>query len=365
MNASEVRRAIKTEALSALQLYFEPLGPAMRFLSMLFIEIPSDFALRVFARLFPKRVLIVGSDDEAIEIARELLDRRHLGYRVVGFVDDDPQLQHISIINPRVIGTVQQCSELARKEGVTSVVVASLRRNVSLDALFECKLAGIRVWGASSYYERLTGKVMVSGLRKSWLVFGGWEVSRRTRWIKRYMDIIGATIGMLALAPLMILIALAIRLSSPGPVVSREEIVGQGRGSFILYKFRVGKLETDREPACNEASRLTLVGRMLRSTGLENLPWLWNVLLGNMSLVGPRPLQRRIAEELYEMNPIYSQRFLVKPGLTGWAQVKLRYTPRIEEELKYDLYYIKNVSIFLDVWILLSSVKTLFQRSHN
>src|SRR5215210_4038895 len=197
---------------------------------------------------FAERVLIVGTDEKAIDIARETLSRKHLGFRVVGFLDDDPKLQGVSLINPRVIGTTGQACQLARQHGVTRVVVAALdyRGRVSMDSLLECKTSGIRVQEGSSYYEQLTGKIMVEGLRKSWLIFSdGFVVSRGVLFAKRLLDIAAASIGLLLALPFMVLVAIAVRLDSPGPILFRQERIGRGRQPFMVYKFR--SMRTDAE----------------------------------------------------------------------------------------------------------------------
>jgi sugar transferase (PEP-CTERM system associated) len=315
---------------------------------------------------FAERVLIVGADEKAIDIARETLTRKHLGYRVVGFLDDDPLLQGVSILNPRVIGTTAQACELALQHGVTRVVVAAMdyRGRLSMDALLHCKNRGIRVQEGSSYYEQLTGKIMVEGLRKSWLIFSdGFVVSRGTLFTKRLLDVLAAGIGLVLALPFMLLVALAVRLDSPGPVFFRQDRVGRGGREFTLWKFR--SMRTDAEAggarwAVQGDPRVTRVGRFIRKTRLDELPQLWNVLAGDMSLVGPRPERRMFVEQLKEVCPWYEQRLVVRPGLTGWAQVKAPYASTFEEsieKLKFDLYYIKNLSLFLDISILLSTAR--------
>jgi len=315
---------------------------------------------------FAERVLIVGTDERAIDLAREILHRKHLGYRVVGFLDDDPKLQGVSLINPRVIGTTGQCLDLALQHGVSRVVVAGgdRRGRVSLDALLACKTSGIRVQEGSSYYEQLTGKIMLEGLRKSWLIFSdGFYVSRGTLFAKRLLDLLAAGIGLLLALPFMVLVALAVRLDSPGPVFFRQHRVGRGGREFTLWKFR--SMRTDAEKngavwAVQGDPRVTRVGRFIRTTRLDELPQLWNVLVGDMSLVGPRPERRLFVGQLTERIPLYEQRLVVRPGLTGWAQIKAPYASSFEEsleKLKFDLYYIKNLSLFLDISILLSTAR--------
>jgi exopolysaccharide biosynthesis polyprenyl glycosylphosphotransferase len=233
-----------------------------------------------------------------------------------------------------------------------------------MDALLACKTSGIRVQEGSSYYEQLTGKIMVEGLRKSWLIFSdGFVVSPGVLFGKRLLDLTAAAVGLLLAAPLMALVALAVRLDSPGPIFFRQERVGRGRRPFTLWKFR--SMAEDAEAggarwAVVGDSRVTRVGRLIRKTRLDELPQLWNVLVGDMSLVGPRPEREHFVRQLMEKSSFYEQRLVVRPGLTGWAQIKAPYASSFEEsieKLKYDLYYIKNISLFLDVSILLSTAR--------
>jgi sugar transferase (PEP-CTERM system associated) len=315
---------------------------------------------------FAERILIIGADEKAIDIARETLARKHLGYRVVGFLDDDPRLQGVSILNPRVIGTTAQACQLALQHGATRVVVAAMdyRGRLSMDALLHCKTSGVRVQEGSSYYEQLTGKIMIEGLRKSWLIFSdGFVVSRGTLFAKRLLDILVAGAGLVLALPLMLLVAIAVRLDSPGPIFFSQERVGRGWRSFTVWKFR--SMRTDAEAggavwAVQGDTRVTRVGRFIRKTRLDELPQLWNVLNGDMSLVGPRPERRMFVDQLQEQCQWYEQRLVVRPGLTGWAQIKAPYASTFEEsieKLKFDLFYIKNLSLFLDISILLSTAR--------
>jgi exopolysaccharide biosynthesis polyprenyl glycosylphosphotransferase len=235
---------------------------------------------------------------------------------------------------------------------------------VSMDALLECKTSGIPVQEGAGYYEQLTGKIMVEGLRKSWLIFSdGFVVSRGTLFAKRLLDVAVALAGLALAAPVMALVALAVRLDSPGPVFFRQERVGRRGKPFTLWKFRSMDVDAEKEGArwaTLRDPRVTRVGRFIRATRLDELPQLWNVLAGDMSLVGPRPEREHFVQLLAERCPFYEQRQVVRPGLTGWAQIKAPYASSFEEsieKLKFDLYYIKNLSLFLDLSILLSTAR--------
>jgi sugar transferase (PEP-CTERM system associated) len=369
-------RAFTLGALALFAVYFliptAVPGRGVFVLAYLF-AVPGVVAWRFLLRLilksdyFAQRVLIVGTDEKAIDIARETLARKHLGYRVIGFLDDDPRIQGLSLFNPRVIGTTRQVCDLARQHGASRVVVAGLdfRGRVSMDSLLECKTSGIKVQEGSSFYEQLTGKIMIEGLRKSWLIFSdGFMVSRGTLFTKRLLDLTVAAVGFVVSFPLMLLVALAVRLDSPGPVLFRQERLGRGGRPFTLWKFRSMGTDAEAESgpawAVKDDPRVTRVGRFIRKARLDELPQFWNVLVGDMSLVGPRPERELFVKQLLETCPFYEQRLVVRPGLTGWAQVKAPYASSFEEsveKLKYDLYYIKNLSLFLDISILLSTAR--------
>jgi len=319
---------------------------------------------------FNERILIVGADDAGKGIAREIIAREHLGYRVVGFVDDDEALQGQSMVNPRVIGSTNQTCDLALSLGATRVVVAQKdhRGKLSMDALLECKTKGIHVESGADYFERLTGKIDMDGLRvKSWLVFSkGFVVSSAALLWKRILDVCLAALGLVTAAPVMAIVAIAIRLESRGEVLFRQERVGKDGRIFNLIKFR--SMHSNAEEvsgpvwATNSDPRITRLGRWARKWRIDELPQFWNVLVGDMSLVGPRPERQVFVDELMRLNPMYRQRFVVRPGLTGWAQINAPYAATVAEsleKLRYDLYYIKNLSVFLDISILASTIRTV------
>ncbi len=324
-------------------------------------------------RAFRDRVLIVGSDTGAIDLARELLDRRHLGYQVVGFLDADPAVQGKSMINPRVIGTPSEVLTLSRQHDVDRVVVAQLdtRGKLDMDQLLACKTSGIAVETCSDYFEQLTGRIMLEGLRKSWLIFSdGFLVLPSIQAVKRLCDLVAALLVLGLAAPLMILTMLAVRLDSPGPIFYRQTRVGRDGRLFAMWKFRSMRQDAEAPgvPRWAEANdpRITRVGRWLRKLRLDELPQLWNVLRADMSLVGPRPERPEFVKQLTEMSGYYPQRLVVRPGITGWAQIRAPYAATFEDsldKLSYDLYYVKNLSLALDASILVSTIRiVLFGR---
>ena len=249
------------------------------------------------------------------------------------------------------------------------IALADRRGQLPIDDLLRAKLAGVRVEDAATTYERMTGKILVDDLKPSWLIFSdGFGASRATRLVKRLVDFSGALLGTVLCAPVMLLTALAVRLDSPGPVLYRQERVGENGRPFTLFKFR--SMRTDAEQgtpvwAKDGDARATRVGRFIRLTRLDELPQFWNVLRGEMSFVGPRPERPFFVQKLAQAIPFYMARHAVKPGVTGWAQVRYRYGASVEdalEKLRYDLYYMKHLSIVFDLMILLDTVKVMVCR---
>jgi len=244
--------------------------------------------------------------------------------------------------------------------------VSDRRGCLPVEPLLRAKLQGVRVEDVDTVYERLTGKLLVEGLRPSSLIFSdGFRASRWTRRTKRAFDIVLGLIGVLVGAPFMVLTAIAVWLDSGWPVLYRQDRVGENGRVFTLYKFRSMRRDAEQGTpiwAKTEDQRVTPVGRFIRRTRLDELPQLWNVFRGDMSFVGPRPERPFFVGQLSQQVPFYEQRHAVKPGLTGWAQVKYRYGASVEdalEKLRYDLYYVKHLSLFFDMSILVDTVKVV------
>ena len=239
-----------------------------------------------------------------------------------------------------------------------------------MDKLLEMKLDGVTFDHLASVYEELTGKIAVENLRPSWLIFSpGFRKSRLLQAQKRLLDVCAAVIGLIAGAPVILLVAMAVKATSPGPVLYRQRRVGLHGRVFTVFKFRSmhenAEVGTGAVWARADDTRATRVGRFLRRTRFDELPQLWNVLVGEMSLVGPRPERPEFVHELTKRIPFYGQRHILRPGLTGWAQVRYTYGSSVEdalEKLQYDLFYIKNLSIALDLFIIVSTIKTVILR---
>jgi sugar transferase (PEP-CTERM system associated) len=317
-----------------------------------------------------ERVLILGSGDQAVEIARATLERRNAGIHIVGFADNRPDLVGKSLINPSVIGLTSELPQLVERYGIDRIVVAveDRRGKMPTEELLNLSLSGrVAVEDCARYYERLTGKIATEMLRPSWLIFSrGSRSSDVSYHVRRVINAGLAAIGLVISFPFMVLVAIAIKLDSRGPIFYKQERVGKNDRLFKMIKFR--SMRTDAEqasgPVWAETSdpRVTRVGRVIRKLRLDELPQFINILRGDMNFVGPRPERPVFVEQLSEVIPYYQQRHLVKPGLTGWAQIKFPYGSSVEdaiEKLRYDLYYIKNQSILLDAAIIFETVKTV------
>lgn len=322
-----------------------------------------------------ERLLIVGTNGAALTLARELFERRgELGVELVGFVDTDPAKVGTPMINPGVIGTIADIPTIVRDRRVDRVVVSLVdaRGRLPMNELLEMKLhKGVRFDHLASVYEQYTGKIAVENLRPSWMIFS--EGFRKTAWmtaVKRAGDVVLSLIGIVLSAPVMLLVALAVRLSSPGPILYHQRRVGKDGEIFIIHKVR--SMRTDAEAGTGAVwatvadPRVTPVGRFLRRTRLDEVPQLWNVLIGDMSFVGPRPERPEFVAELTKQIPFYGQRHVVRPGVTGWAQVRHRYGSTVEDSLQkmqYDLFYVKHMSPAFDAFVVLETIKTVLVRS--
>jgi sugar transferase (PEP-CTERM system associated) len=291
--------------------------------------------------------------------------RRRQGYRSVARHHLDTQSG-----NPRgsaVMGTSEQIGEIADRVGATMAILAiphnrssSLIRNV-----LRARLSGLEIREMADVYERITNRIPVENIGDQWLLFAeGFYLLHKehTQKLKRLFDVLASGLLLLLFAPLLALVAVAVRLDSPGSVFFRQTRVGKGQQVFTIHKFRSMKSDaeaTGAKWAIEGDPRVTRVGKLLRLTHIDEIPQIWNLLKGDMSLVGPRPERPEFVSVLENEIPYYFVRHSVKPGMTGWAQINYRYGASTEDaknKLEYDLYYVKNMSLFLDFRILLRTI---------
>jgi len=318
---------------------------------------------------FGERILIVGSGNLAVELAREVLDRPDAGYRIVGFVGTDADLLGKSLINPRVIGMTEQLDDIVKRDGIDRIVVAMGERRGQLptNKLLKLSLTGqVTIEEGASFYERITGRVSLNMLRPSWLIFTGRGRQAKLAELSRnIVHWVVALIGAILSLPIALVAAVLIKLESAGPVLYKQERVGKNGRTFVLTKFRSMRVDAEQDGpvwASKDDVRTTHVGRIIRKIRVDEIPQFWNILKGEMSFVGPRPERPHFVAQLAEEIPFYEQRHLIAPGLTGWAQIKYPYGASIEDarqKLQYDLFYIKNQSLILDAIILFETIKII------
>lgn len=323
-------------------------------------------------RLVPReRLLLVGTNDAAVTLARELHERRHeLGVKIVGFVDPDPARVGQPVLNPGVIGTIEDIPSIVKSTGADRVVVslADARGKLPMDQLLQMRLErGVTFDHLASVYEEYTGKIAIANLRPSWLIFSeGFRHTPALLRMKRAIDIVLSAVALTVLAPTMLVVAALVKLTSPGPAFYHQERVGTNGKVFTVHKLRTMRVNAEAATGAVWASardaRVTPIGSLLRRLRFDETPQLWNVLTGEMSLVGPRPERPEFVSQLTEKIPYYGLRHAVRPGLTGWAQVRYAYGASVEdalEKLQYDLYYVKHMATGFDLMILFETIKTV------
>jgi len=318
-----------------------------------------------------ERVLILGTGEGGISLVKHVLGHPEYNMKVVGFLDERGLDIGKSLVNPRIIGATEEVEEIVAREKIDRVVLSLKERRggTPVRELLNLKLAGIRVEDVHSCFERLSGRITLEHLSPSWLILSdGFKKSSLVLAAKRTMDILVSAILLLLVSPLLPFIAIAIYLESGLPILFRQTRMGYRGREFQLLKFRSMIQDAEKNGpqwAVQQDSRVTRVGRFLRKTRLDEVPQLFNVFRGEMSLVGPRPERPVFCEMLSEKIPYFNLRHSVRPGLTGWAQVRFRYSANLEDakgKLELDLFYLKNLSLFVDAAILFETVKVVLLR---
>jgi len=316
------------------------------------------------------RVLIVGTGAQAVMVASALSEVQSKGFKVAGFYAANDGAE--PLIPKEQIVAEEPIDLAARRLGVSEIVVAVANQRggvLPLRQLLECKAHGLRVTNLSGFFERLRGEVPIETLKASWLIYGdGFKQGRARAFAKRLTDILASVILLTLAAPVMAITALAILIESGRPILYRQERVGRGGRAFTVIKFRSMRQDAERDGArwaAKNDDRVTRVGRLIRRCRIDEIPQLFNVLTGDMSLVGPRPERPKFVEALTAEIPFYALRHSMKPGVTGWAQVRFHYGSSVDDarrKLQYDLYYVKNNSLALDLWILLETIRVVILR---
>jgi len=312
-----------------------------------------------------ERVYVLGTGERAQRVVQGLRQNPELGVEIASWTGK----MEGAVTREAVAAHLM---EVVQKQKVHRVIVATpdRRGTIPMRELLELRMQGVKIEEATSWLEKISGKIEVENLYPSWLVFGeGFRRSNVFILVRRAVSIVISLIGLILALPLFPLIMLAIRLDSKGPVFYPQTRVGKAGCLFKVVKFRTMRQDAEAASgpkwAGNNDPRVTRVGKFLRSSRLDEIPQLWCVLKGDMAFVGPRPERPEFIEWLSKEIPFYGVRHMVRPGLTGWAQVKYKYGSTVEdsrEKLQYDLFYIKNASIGLDLLIMFLTVKTVLLR---
>lgn len=329
----------------------------------------ATYRLYVKFKGFAQRIVILGVGTTAGNIGA-IIPESDENYLLSGYIRCSDELSEVP--SEWILENSGGIYDTVKREKADKIVVSlSERRGVfPFQEVMVCKFAGVEVMDAPSFYEHVTGKLFLEGINPSWIIFSdGFKVSRVRKVLKRGMDVLCATVGIILTIPFLPLIALAIKLDSPGPVFYRQERVGEKERNFFLYKFRTMRADAESGTgavwAQKNDSRVTRLGAFFRKNRIDELPQFFNILRGDMSMVGPRPERPEFVDKLKEIIPYYSERHFVKPGATGWAQVSYPYGASVEdamEKLRFDLYYIKNISMTFDLMIILETIQVVLFR---
>ncbi len=326
---------------------------------------------QLFLRAFGfQRVLFLGHNPVVREISEYMLNHPELGIANLGYVDDIDEAGAI-VHGAKILGPVKELREIVGATRPDRIVVGMTERRARMPVqdLLDLRFAGILIEDAGAAYESTCGRICTKELRPSQLIFSGELGPRHSSILLQsiYSPAI-ALVGTILSLPILLLAALAIKLTSRGPILYRQTRVGFNGAPYTLYKLRSMRVDAEANTGAVWASkddpRVTPVGRWLRKLRIDELPQLWNVLRGEMAIVGPRPERPEFVKVLSERIPYYRQRHCVKPGITGWAQINHRYGDSIEDtitKLEYDLYYIKHISPSLDVYIIFHTLKTMLR----
>jgi len=326
------------------------------------------------ARFLQSRIMFLGGGPLAKECSDlATKNSRYNKYDIVGFIPSPNEDLCVSPSSLLKVRDGDSLVTLARQHNVEEIVVSVQNRRGSfpIKELLDCKLQGVKVTDAATFFERETCQIRVDSLQPSWLVFGsGFDQSFLRTFMKRSFDLTCSTLILVLTFPLMLLAAFLVWLEDRGPIFYSQERVGKDGKTFNVLKFRSMRADAEKggkpQWAAQNDPRVTRVGNFMRKTRIDELPQILNVFKGEMSFVGPRPERPYFVEQLIEVVPYYNVRNSIKPGITGWAQVRYGYGSSAEDalqKLQYDLYYVKNNSLFLDVLILIDTLKVVLFRS--
>jgi len=334
----------------------------------------------IFIRLYKRtgqlrRVLLIGAGRAGQTLAELYNSLRPRSFHIIGYVDDDEKKIGEVFHDLPVLGTSRQLLDLIYDNRITDLVVAinGEIRGTTFQSILDAQEHGVDITRMPILYEEMTSRVPIHHLESDWIIrsfVDGLTVNGFYELFKRFMDILGGLVGLFILAIILPFLALAIFIDSGLPIIYSQPRLGRGGFMFTIYKFRSMRKKSDMRPELqtmnNDKVRITRIGKLMRTTRIDEFPQFWNVLRGDMSLVGPRAEIPKLVEEYQKQVPFYRARLLVKPGLTGWAQINFGYVATVEEtsiKLEYDLYYIKHRTLAMDIQIILRTITTVLKRT--
>lgn len=358
-----------------LSIFPDRLTISASIVNALVITIFLIFAWRVFVEwcersyVRDEKIILVGDGHPGDLLVRELEKRSDVPIKIAGIITETPDWSNRTDVHVPWLGTISNLSTVLEAANPQRVIVSLRERRNRLPVadLLKFRLRGIIVQDANALYENLTGRISVENVQPSELLFteGYRRSSVRTAW-EFLSRAIGGTLGLILSSPLLLLVYIAVKLDSPGPAIYSQERIGLNRKVFKVYKFRSMYVDAEARsgPAWASKSdpRVTRVGRFIRTTRLDELPQFFNIVRGDMNFVGPRPERPHFVDMLSKEIPYYDLRHTVRPGLTGWAQVRCSYGASVREsceKLQFDLFYMKHASISLDCLILFTTIKTM------
>lgn len=345
----------------------------MYYLSILFASVSLllwRLVFEIYITRYASRenILIVGTGEVARQVGEEVRKRKRLGFHLVGFINAPPAKTNPSAGEMgEVLGDPAQMDRIIEQHGVDKIVVAITERRgeYPVKEMLALRVNGCQVVEWPGFFEKLSGRIPIDSLAPSFFIFNeGFRKSRILLTVRRVVSTIAAAVFLVVLLPVFFVIAILIKLDSPGPVIYSQIRVGQGNKPIRIYKFRSMRDDAEKNGdavwAVTNDPRITRIGHFLRKSRMDELPQIYNVLIGELDFVGPRPERPEFVEKLQSLIPYYALRHTVKPGITGWAQVMFHYGSTIDEskeKLQYDLFYIKNMSLKLDLFILFHTFK--------
>jgi len=318
---------------------------------------------------FSKNVVVIGTGSNALEID-SIINAFPGKYTLTGYISTvaDP----INVEKNKIIGHIDDIIEICKQYNIHAIILALTERrgNLTINKLVSCKLIGVRIIDYPNFYESMTGKIPVESINPSWLVNSkGFLITPFIQVMKRILDIILSSLLLLMTLPFLPIVIFLVKYKSPGPIFYLQKRVGENGENFTIFKFRSMKINAEQETGAAWAKesdpRISKFGHLIRKTRIDELPQLINVLNGKMSFIGPRPERPEFVQQICQATPYYMERHAVKPGITGWAQVMYPYGSSLGdsiEKLRYDLYYINNLSLFLELLIVFETIKVILFR---